>query len=162
MSKRLSTTMPPARSGKKSTAFASLLNAIDPEREAQHEEFLRRRGRQQPPDTRGRLKKKPKKVKKPCKRKEMTFEEKLAITNVWLAATFPSLFDPSQPPKPLDVHVVRDIKEHYRQHHVKSKYPPDLAIKGALRRYMESPAYLSCLVKGAPRYNVKGEVSGVV
>jgi hypothetical protein len=153
----------PAYSGNQNTPFTALLNAIDPEREAQHEEFLRRLGQKGNAFVYTPSRKKPKKPRKPKRKtKVASFDEKLERTMAWLAETFPALFDPTQPPKPLDVHIVRDVKEYYKQHCVKKKYPADLVIKAALYRYMESPAYSECLVKGEPRYNVKGEVSGVV
>ncbi len=153
----------PVYSGNQNTPFTALLNAIDPEREAQHQEFLRRLGHKGDALAHAPSRKKPKKPRKPKRKtKVASFEEKLERTMAWLAETFPVLFDPSQPPKPLDVHIVRDIKEHYKQHHVKKKYPADLVIKAALYRYMESPAYLKCLVKGEPRYNTKGDITGVV
>ena len=147
--------------GNQNTPFTVLLDAIDPdpERIAQREEYLKRTKETAP-------KAHPKKPKKPRKStpkpKGMGFEEKLERTQKWLQETFPNLFDPFQPCKPLDVNIVRDIKAHYKNGQVKNKYPNDLVIKAALYRYMESPGYLACLVEGAPRYNVKGEVVGFV
>ena len=134
----------------------TLLNVLDPEREAQRQEHLKRKKKV---SYKAQPRKKPQKSSQP---KGMSFEEKLRKTQQWLAETFPSLFDPSQPCKALDVHIVRDIKTYYKNERIKKKYPDDLVIKAALYRHMESPEYLSCLVEGAPRYNVKGEISGFV
>jgi len=147
--------------GSQNTPFTILLDAIDPdpERIAQREEYLKRI-KETVPKVRP---KKPKKPRKPApKPKVLSFEEKLAITQKWLQETFPDLFDPSQPCKPLDVNIVRDIKAHYKNEQVQHKYPNDLVIKAALYRYMQRAGYIACLVKGAPRYNVKGEVIGFV
>ena len=141
--------------GSQNTSFSSLLDVLDPEREAQRQEYLKQQKENPPPAH-------PKKPKKPSKPKVISFEEKLRITQTWLEETFPALFEPSQRPKPLDVHIVRDIKEHYKQCHVKNKYPKDLVIKAALYRYMENPEYLACLVEGAPRYNIEGKIVGSV
>lgn len=92
-----------------STAFAALLNALDPEREAQHQEFLRRFNQKEKASLRSHPKEKANKPKKSPKSKGLTFEQKLEKTNAWLAQTFPILFDPNQSPKLLDVHTVRDI-----------------------------------------------------
>lgn len=139
------------------TSFSALLDIIDPcaEREAQRQEYLKRQKKDAPKTS-------PKKPAKPCKSNAMSFEEKLERTNQWLQETFPALFGPSQPCKALDVHIIRDIKAHYKQGYLKKKYPSDLVIKAALYRYMESPEYLSCLRESAPRYNIKGEIAGTV
>ena len=140
----------------KNTSFSNLLSALDPEREAQRREYLKRKKKE---FYKAQPRKNPEKNRK---LKGMSFEEKLKITQQWLEKIFPALFNPSQPCKALDVYIVRDIKAHYKQYHLKNKYPDDLVIKAALYRHMESPAYLACLVEGAPRYNVKGEISGFV
>jgi len=140
----------------KNTSFSTLLSALDPEREAQRQEYLKRKKKE---FFKTHSRKKAKTTPKP---KAMSLEEKLERTQQWLVETFPALFDSSQPCKALDVYIVRDIKAHYKQYHLKNKYPDDLVIKAALYRHMESPAYLACLVEGAPRYNVKGEISGFV
>lgn len=139
------------------TSFSNLLDAIDPEREAQRQEYLRRISEKidfPPPQAR------PSKPKKSRKPKGMSFDEKLKITQQWLEETFPTLFASSHPCKPLDIHIVRDIKNHYKQHHLKKNYPKDLVIKAALYRYMESPDYLRCVEEGAPRYTIDGEIVG--
>ena len=144
-----------------SSSFTTLLDVIDPypEREAQRQEHLKR----QKKDIYKANAKKAGKPRKPkAKPKAMSFEEKLERTQKWLQETFPDLFDPSQSCKALDIHIVRDIKAHYKHEHLKKHYPDDLVIKAALYRHMESPGYLACLVKGAARYNVKGEVIGCV
>jgi hypothetical protein len=128
--------------GNQNTSFSTLLDVIDPEREAQRQEHLKRKKENPPPLL---YPKQPRKARKPAckptsKSKETTFEEKLERTQKWLEATFPALFDPTQPCKPLDVYIVRDIKAHYKNWHVKKKYPSDLVIKAALYRYLESPA----------------------
>jgi hypothetical protein len=148
--------------GNQNTSFSTLLDSIDPERESQRQEFLKRKQESVPKAS----PKTPKKLHKPARKaksksKAMSFDEKLERTNQWLQKTFPALFDLSQP-KPLDVHIVRDIKAHYKNERVAKKYPDDLMIKAALYYYMKSPAYMGCLVNGAPRYNIKGEVSGSV
>ncbi len=140
----------------KNTSFSTLLSALDPEREAQRQEYLKRKKKE---FFKTHSRKNPKTTPKP---KGMNLEEKLERTEQWLVETFPALFDSSQPCKALDVYIVRDIKAHYKQYHLEKKYPDDLVIKAALYRHMESPAYLACLVEGAPRYNVKGEISGFV
>ena len=138
------------------TSFSTLLNVLDPEREAQRQEYLKRKKKE---FYKTQSRKKPKETPKP---KQMSLEEKLKRTQQWLVETFPTLFDSSQPCKALDVYIVRDIKAHYKQYHLKNKYPDDLVIKAALYRHMESPAYLACLVEGTPRYNIQGEISGFV
>lgn len=140
------------------TSFSTLLDALEPEREAQRQEYLRKM-KKSPPVSPQALSEKPKKPKKTGKLKGVTFEEKLEKTQQWLKETFPDLFDCS-PPKALDVHIVRDIKDHYKQGHVKNKYPADLVIKAALYRYMETPEYLKCLEEGCPRYNMEGQIAG--
>jgi hypothetical protein len=156
------------------SSFSNLLDAIDPERDAQRQEHLRRMSEekgasfsQAAPKAPAQARPKPqppkkhmhaKKPKAPSKKKGLTFEEKLDITMQWLETTFPDLFDPSQPCKPLDIHIVRDVKNHYKLYAVKNRYPNDLVIKAALYRYMETPEYIECLEKGAPRYNIENEV----
>jgi len=156
------------------SSFSNLLDAIDPERDAQRQEHLRRMNEEKgggsaeadsKPPSRSRPKNQSfrknmyaKKPRTPLKKKGPTFDDKLEITMKWLIATFPDLFDPSQPCKPLDIHIVRDVKNHYKLHAVKNRYPNDLVIKAALYRYMESPEYLECLKKGAPRYNIANEI----
>ena len=145
--------------GNQGSSFSTLLDVIDPcpEREAQRKEYLKR---QKKDIYKAQAKKSVKLRKSKGKSKTMSFEEKLERTNQWLQETFPDLFDPSQPCKALDVHIVRDIKAYYKHEHLKKQYPDDLVIKAALYRYMESPGYLACLVQGAPRYNIKSEVVG--
>jgi len=145
--------------GNQNTSFATLLNALDPEREAQRQEHLNQKKENTP---RASTKKPQKTSQSSSKLKGMSFEEKLERTKQWLEETFPALFDPSQPCKALDVHIVRDIKIYYKREHVKKKYPNDLVIKAALYRYMKSPPYLECLVEGAPRYNIEGKIMGTV
>lgn len=156
------------------SSFSSLLDAIDPERDAQRQEHLRRMNEekgidssQAAPKTPSQLRSKPqppkkhtpsKRPKAPSKKKGLTFEEKLDATMRWLETTFPNLFDPSQPCKALDIHIVRDVKNHYKLYAAKNRYPNDLVIKAALYRHMETPEYLQCLEKGAPRYNIENEV----
>jgi len=147
--------------GNQSNSFSTLLDVIDPcsERDAQRKEYLKR---QKKDIYKAQAKKSGKHRKPKDKPKAMSFEEKLERTQKWLQETFPHLFDPSQSCKALDVHIIRDIKAHYKHEHLKKHYPDDLVIKAALYHYMESPGYLACLVKGAPRYNVKGETIGYV
>jgi hypothetical protein len=163
MRKKSNTGHPLSYLGNQNTSFSTLLDVIDPEREAQRQEHLKRK-KENPPLP---YPKQPKKTRKPAfkstsKPKGITFEENLERTQKWLETTFPALFDPTQPCKPLDVHILRDIKAHYKNWHVKRKYPGDLVIRAALYRYLESPAYLACLVEGAPRYNIDGDVVGSV
>jgi len=143
------------------TSFATLLDAIDPdpERLAQRQEYLKQMKKEAYKALGKKRQKSQKIIHKP---KSMSFDEKLERTWQWLQETFPDLFDPSQPYKALDVNIVRDIKAYYKKYHVKNKYPDNLVIKAALYRYIESSDYLACLIEGAPRYNIKGEISGVV
>ena len=150
----------PLHPGNKNTSFSTLLDVLDPdpERIAQRQEYLKRIKKDA---YKAQSSKKPTKTPKP-KGMEMSFEEKLKKTNQWLEKTFPVLFNPSQPCKPLDQHIVRDIKAHYYKNEQTKKHPSDFVIKAALYRYMETPKYLACLVEGTPRYNIKGEISGIV
>ena len=147
--------------GNQNTPFTTLLDAIDPdpERIAQRAAYLKRAKGASPKTS----SKKPKMPSKPSpKEKVLSFEEKLERTQKWLQEMFSDIFDPAQPCKALDAHIVRDVKAHYKKGQVKNKYPNDLVIKAALYRYMESPEYLACRVKGTSCYNVKGEVVGAV
>lgn len=148
----------PLHPGNKNTSFSTLLDALDPdpERIAQRQEYLKRIKKNA---YKAQSRKKSKNSPKP---KGMSFEEKLKKTNQWLEKTFPALFGSSQPCKPLDGHIVRDIKAHYYKNGQTKKHPSNLVIKAALYRYMETPEYLACLVEGTPRYNVKGKISGFV
>jgi len=144
-----------------STSFSTLLDVIDPdpERLAQRQEYLRRM-KKEAYKALGKKRQKSQRVIQ--KAKGISFEENLERTWQWLQETFPDLFDPSQPYKALDVNIVRDIKAHYKKYHVQNKYPDNLVIKAVLYRYIESPEYLACLMEGAPRYSIKGEISGTV
>jgi len=133
------------------------LDPIQEEREAQRQEFLRK---QQDADFQER-RAYPKHVKRPQQRrnippKNLSLEEKLEKTWDWFSKTFPYLFGPQCKVRPLDVHILRDIKAHYKTHQAAKAYPRDLVIKSALYRYMEKPEYLLCLQVGAFRYDVNG------
>ncbi|MBP9692339.1 MAG: hypothetical protein KBD90_03295 [Alphaproteobacteria bacterium] len=133
------------------------LDPIQEEREAQRQEFLRK---QQDDDFQER-RAYPKYVKGPQQKrnippKNLSLEEKLEKTWDWLSKTFPYLFGPQCKARPLDVHILRDIKAHYKTHQAAKAYPQDLVIKSALYRYMEKPEYLLSLQEGAFRYDING------
>jgi hypothetical protein len=98
--------------------------------------------------------------------KVLSFEENLERTNKWLGQTFPSLFGPLGPTKVLDIHILRDLKQHYKHHREisskKDKYPQDLVIKAALNRYLVSDNYILQLKEGVKRYNLNAEECGFV
>jgi len=75
----------------------------------------------------------------------------------WLSETFPILFALDDVIKPLNTHIVRDIKDHYKRYQEKNRYPKNLIIKAALSRYMETPEYLLCLQEGAFKYDIYGK-----
>jgi hypothetical protein len=143
---------------------------IEQERLAQLEEHKRRQGQgaeerltfQKDNHTR-RLQRKPQHKLSP---KVLSFEENLERTNKWLGQTFPSLFGPLGPTKVLDIHILRDLKQHYKHHQAisskKAKYPQDLIIKAALNRYLVSDNYLLQLKKGTKRYNLNAEECGEI
>ncbi len=140
-----------------SPSFLYSLDPIQEEREAQRQEFLRK---QQNTDFQERrvhpkhFKKQPQKSK--VSPKNLSLEEKLEKTWDWLSKTFPYLFGPQTKIRPLDVHILRDIKAHYKTQQAAKAYPQDLVIKSALYRYMEKPEYLLSLQEGAFRYDVNG------
>ncbi len=130
---------------------------IQEEREAQRQEFLRK---QKDADFQER-RTHPKHVKKQQQKrnappKNLSLEEKLEKTWDWLSKTFPYLFGPECKVRPLDVHILRDIKAHYKTYQAGKAYPQDLVIKSALYRYMEKPEYLLCLQTGTFRYDING------
>ena len=135
-----------------------MVDYLDAERAAQREEFLKREQASRKSPSQKPWSKKPGKVLKP---KALTFEQKLELTNQWLEETFPHLFA-ADDYIPLDEHVLRDLKNEYKNNCIKNKYPQDMVIKAALVRYKENPGYLSCLKQGATRYNLKGEPCGTV
>ena len=146
--------------GKSQDNSRSSLYSLDPiqeEREAQRQEFLRK---QQDTDFQER-EVRPKYVKKQQQKKNiplknLSLEEKLEKTWGWLSKTFPYLFGSQCKVRPLDIHILRDIKTHYKIHQVTKAYPQDLVIKSALYRYMDKPEYLLCLQAGAFRYDING------
>lgn len=141
-----------------SVAFFHPIDPTQAEREAQRQEFLRKEKRESENFKDKQFSKnhpqnpRPKQ-KQPLLSKTYSLEENLERTWAWLAKTFPHLFNEV---KPLDIHILRDIKAHYKAYQVKRNYPPDLAIKAALYRYMEKPEYLLCLQEEAIRYNAEG------
>ncbi len=134
----------------------SLPDPIEEERRAQQQEHLRKQqqeediflgnepARTQPQFTRN------------SSSENTIFDKSLERTWQWIEQTFPFLFDPTNPIKPLDKHIIRDIKDHYRKYHLKNRYPKDLVIKAALHRYMIKPEYLHCLQAGTSRYDCQG------
>lgn len=139
------------------------LDPIQEEREAQRQEFLRK---QQDADFQER-RAYPKHVKRPQQKrnippKNLSLEEKLEKTWDWLSNTFPYLFGAQCKVRPLDGHILRDIKAHYKTHQVAKAYPQDLVIKSALYRYMEKPEYLLSLQAGAFRYDINGSTRQTV
>jgi hypothetical protein len=82
-------------------------------------------------------------------------ESSLEKTWKWLSETFPFLFG-TNATRPLDTHIIRDIKDHHKRYQAQNRYPKDLVIKAALYRYMEKPEYLHCLQEGAFRYDIHG------
>ena len=135
-----------------------MVDYLDTERAAQREEFLKREQKNTKSPTKRFL---PKKSGKAVKPKALTFEQKLELTNQWLEETFPHLFA-ADDYIPLDEHILRDLKNEYKNNCIKNKYPQDMVIKAALVRYKENPGYLSRLKEGATRYNLKGETCGTV
>lgn len=87
----------------------------------------------------------------------MNFEENLERTWKWLSETFPTLFASNGVIKPLNTHIVRDIKDHYKRYQLKNHYPENLVIKATLSRYREKPVYLLCLQEGASKYDIHGK-----
>ena len=135
-----------------------MVDDLDEERAAQREEFLKREQQNRNvPSQRLR----PKKTGRMAKLKAMTFEQKLALTDQWLEEAYPHLFAVDDY-IPLDHHLLRDIKADYKNNLIKKGYPQDLVIKAALSRYKESLGYLESVEEGAARYNIKGEVCGIV
>lgn len=149
---------------KNNTSFSQLVDCFDAERLAQQEEFLKREKehkKQNENKKRPPKQSQPKKPNKFSKTKGMSFEEKLDLTYQWLEETFPHLFA-TDDYIPLDILILRDLKVDYKNNRIKKGYPEDLVIKAALSRYRESLGYLECIREGACRYNLKGEVSGIV
>jgi hypothetical protein len=136
-------------------------DSIDLERAAQREEFLRREGQGVGKNRKPSHSSPPKKPAKVSNSKRPAFEKQLGLTNQWLEETFPHLFA-ADDYLPLDGHVLRDIKNDYRNNQVKKGYPPNLVIKAALALYKENPGYLACLKAGAPRHALDGSVTGTV
>jgi hypothetical protein len=97
---------------------------IQEEREAQRQEFFRK---QQGVDFQER-RVRPKHVKKQQQKRSalpqnLSLEEKLEKTWDWLSKTFPYLFGPQCKVRPLDVHILRDIKAHYKTHQAAKPIP---------------------------------------
>lgn len=141
-----------------SIAFFHPIDPTQAEREAQRQEFLRKekrgnenfKGKQ---FSRNHLQNPRPKQKQSTLSQSYSLEESLERTWTWLLKTFPHLFDEI---KPLDIHILRDIKAHYKTYQTKRNYPPDLTIKAALYRYMEKPEYLLQLKEEVFRYNMEG------
>jgi sRNA-binding protein len=79
----------------------------------------------------------------------------------WLEETFPHLFA-ADDYMALDHLILCDLKNDYRNNFLKRGYPQDLVIKEVLNRYKESYGYLWSLKEGAARYNLKGDICGIV
>jgi hypothetical protein len=138
----------------------ALGDSIDGKRAAQREEFLRREGKSAGKNCTPS----PSSSKNPGRgsnSKRPALEEQLDLTNQWLEEAFPGLFA-ADDYLPLGEHVLRDLKNDYRNNQVKKGYPPNLAIKAALARYKENPGYLACLKADAPRYALDGSITGAV
>lgn len=135
-----------------------MVDYLDKERAAQREEFLKREQKNTKIPPKRFLSKKSGKSVKP---KTLTFDQKLALTEQWLEETSPHLFA-ADDFIPLDHHLLRDLKADYKNNVLKKGYPPDLVIKAAFYRYTESFGYLGCVMEGATRYNLKGNVCGTV
>jgi len=144
-------------------------DSIEQERLAQLEEHKRRQGQ----GVEGPISQKMNSTRIPQRKpqpkispKVLPFEENLEQTNKWLAQTFPSLFGPKGPTKVLDIHILRDLKQHYKHHQEisakKNKYPQNLIIKAALNRYLVSDNYLLHLKEGAKRYKLNAEECGTI
>lgn len=150
-----------AESSRFSAQASASDDRTDLERIAQREEFLRRERQGVGKNRKPSHSSPPKKHGTVSSPKRPTFEEQLDLTNQWLEETFPRLFA-ADDYLPLDGHVLRDLKNDYRNNQVKKGYPPNLTIKAALARYKENPGYLACLKAGAPRYALDGSVTGTV
>jgi len=142
---------------------------IEQERLAQWEEHKRRQGQgaEELISQKAHYTKRPQRKPQPqVTPKVLPFEENLERTNKWLANTFPSLFGPKGPTKVLDIHILRDLKQHYKHHQEisakKDQYPQDLIIKAALNRYLMSDNYLLQLKEDVKRYNLNAEECGAV
>ena len=131
-------------------AYPSIPDPVEEERLLQQQEYQRKQRKEKE----GHFKKEHKSNRPPLQ--NMNFEKNLERTWKWLSETFPTLFGPASPVKPLDKHILRDIKDHHKKYQIKNHYPQDLVIKAALYRYMEKPEYLLCLQRGALRYNSQG------
>lgn len=141
-----------------SIAFFHSFDPTQAEREAQRQEFLRKEKRGNENFKGKQFSKNHHQNPRPKQKqlllsKNCSLEESLKRTWEWLSKTFPHLFKEI---KPLDIHILRDIKAHYKAHQAKRQYPPDLVLKAALYRYMEKTEYLLCLKEGASRYNMEG------
>jgi sRNA-binding protein len=90
---------------------------------------------------------------------ESMFDKGLDLTEQWLEETFPHLFA-ADDYLPLDHLLLQDLKDD--NDHFKYLHPEYWAIKSAVFRYKNSYGYLWCLREGASRYNLKGEVCGIV
>jgi hypothetical protein len=138
----------------------TLGDSLDGERAAQREEFLRREGKSAGKSRKPSLSS-PKKPARGRNLEQPAFEKQLGLTNQWLEETFPGLFA-ADDYLPLGEHVLRDLKNDYRNNQAKKGYPPNLVIKAALARYKENPGYLACLKAGAPRHALDGSITGAV
>ena len=135
-------------------------DSIDLERTAQQKEFLKRERKNAVKNLKS-LRPSSKKLAKPGQPKHSTLDKQINLTNLWLEETFPHLFA-ADDYLPLDEHVLRDIKNDYKENQARKGYPPNLVIKAALVRYKENPGYLACLKAGAPRYALDGSITSTV
>jgi hypothetical protein len=129
-----------------------VFDCFDGKRIAQREEFFS--------NLKGSQRFRQKKQNK-TKLKPMTFDQKLNLTEQWFEETFPHLFA-ADDYMALDYLILCDLKNDYRNNFLKKGYPQYLVIKAALNRYKESYGYLWNLKEGASRYNLKGEICGIV
>ena len=140
-------------------SYSPLCNdPVEEERKSQQEEYKRRQNKDN-----SLLKIQPQQKKNnKLQSSALNLEENSERTWAWLADTFPHLFSPDHPAKPLDIHILRDIKSHYKNYKDQKRYPKDLMIKAALCHYMQQPEDLLCLQEGAFRYDIQGNEAGSV
>jgi hypothetical protein len=99
--------------------------------------------------------------KKPQQKKPaLSFEEKLKRTYQWMAAAFPETFGDNSMRRPLSLHILRDLKQHY--HKSKTPHPEGLVLRAAVTRYLGWSEYLETVITGAPRYDLQGRICGEV
>lgn len=91
----------------------------------------------------------------------LALQEELDMTEAWLEEIFPKIFA-ADDYLPLDHQILCELKNHYRHYRETKGYPKNLKLAATIRRYLQNICYLTCLVEGAPRYNLNGKIVGHV